>query len=254
MTRKLYLWIRPVLITLFFCGSSYVMAQYSAQSVFGVRAGMFMSQISGVDKLLVSEDYYSGYSFTNDYVLSPRAELFFTYRITNVPIAIEASAGYMQNASTITYIDVKDFTYSLDMAYHSVVIGGAVKGYIFRGLNIGAGLKFGLVVTDDKLDYTSNAAELSWGGIQPPSDEETCRELREVIKARNLVEFVPRIGYDFAIGLSVEANMCIGLNDCIETLANRYDLAETSNKSMAFGLSVGYAISIGEKADWRYKR
>ena len=44
-------------------------AQYKSDATVGVRAGAGLSKVTEIPKMLVSEGYYSGYSFTDDFVL-----------------------------------------------------------------------------------------------------------------------------------------------------------------------------------------
>ena len=71
--------IRCSLLVLFTISCLTLSAQESAFNA-GVRLGGGYSVNSHVDKILVSENYYSNYSFDNKGQFVPSAELFFLYR------------------------------------------------------------------------------------------------------------------------------------------------------------------------------
>lgn len=70
------MYIRSHLLILFFAFSLSLSAQESAFNA-GVRLGGGYSVNNHVDKILVSENYYSNYSFDNKGQFVPSAELFF---------------------------------------------------------------------------------------------------------------------------------------------------------------------------------
>ena len=67
------------LLILFIVSSLSLSAQEGAFNA-GVRLGGGYSVNNHVDKILVSENYYSNYSFDNKGQFVPSAELFFLYR------------------------------------------------------------------------------------------------------------------------------------------------------------------------------
>ena len=73
------MYIRSHLLILFLVSSLSLSAQESAFNT-GARLGGGYSVNNHVDKILVSEDYYSNYSFDNKGQFVPSAELFLLYR------------------------------------------------------------------------------------------------------------------------------------------------------------------------------
>ena len=69
-------------------------AQYKSDATFGVKAGVSLSKISELPKMLVSEGYYSGYSFTEDFRPSFSASIFLSYKIPQSPIGLEGRISY----------------------------------------------------------------------------------------------------------------------------------------------------------------
>jgi hypothetical protein len=236
--------------------SANLSAQYQDNLMFGIKAGASRSSISNLPTILVSEHYYVGYQFTEEPVFAPLADLFINYRINESRMAMEGRLGYFQQAASITYSDIEEFTYTCKFQYHYLGLGAGLKTYITKGFNAGVGMRFGFILQPDNLTYASNAHQFNWGtDNQPPSDEETQQELRDVIKAVNSTGVVFHLGYEFPMGLSLDLSYLAGLNDTMETLVNRHNFVDSKNKATAIQLTAGWAISVDKsKKDKRYRR
>ena len=79
------MYIRSHLLILFFAFCLSLSAQESAFNA-GVRLGGGYSVNNHVDKILVSENYYSNYSFDNKGQFVPSAELFFSLSAAGEPL------------------------------------------------------------------------------------------------------------------------------------------------------------------------
>ncbi len=231
-------------------------AQYSSNLMFGIKAGVASSLISELSPIFVSEDYYSGYSFEENKLIKPTALLFMNYRIDPSPIALEGQVSYYQQATDLIYSDIKDFTYTAKFQYHYLGVGAYIKTNVVKGFNVGVGLRMGINLSPENLTYTSNASEISWGDNDvPPSDSETQLELRSVVKGLNSTDLGFIASYEFGRGLSVDISYYKGLNDMVETLVNRHDFINPTNKASSFQLTVGYAIMMDKnKNDKRTRR
>ena len=95
-TRRVLIF--PIILSL---AGGEIAAQYKSNSNFGVKAGVCLSKISGIGDMLVSESFYSGYSFTDDFRPSVSANIFFSYQVPRTPIGLEARISYMQRALLI---------------------------------------------------------------------------------------------------------------------------------------------------------
>lgn len=218
-------------------------AQYSSNLMFGIKAGATSSSITKLAPILVSEDYYTNYSFQENSFIKPAALLFMNYRIDPSPIALEGQLGYYQQATDLVYNDIKDFTYTTKFQYHFLGVGAYIKTNIIKGFNVGVGLRMGINLSPENLAYTSNASEISWGEkAPPPPDDETQLEMRSVIKGLNSTDFGITGSYEFKMGLSIDISYYHGLNDMVETLVNRHNFINPQNLASSFQLTVGYAI------------
>lgn len=97
-------------------------------------------------------------------------------------------------------------------------------------------------MTSDIFSYSSNSSEIDWGDSYVPSDEETAEEFSEAFSENGSVYLPLALGYEFPLGLNVEAFYRKGLNDVITTRSNRHDFGDTDNRINSFGLLVGWGF------------
>ena len=145
------------------------------------------------------------------------------------------------NART-TYSDTENFTYTVDAKFQTIGASAHVKGYVFKGLYLSAGIGYGWNLTKNILSYSSNSSEMDWGDFHVPTDEETADEFAEAFSGNVLVYLPLALGYEFPKGLNVEAIYHRGLNDVMTTHTNRHDFGEADNRINSFGLLVGWGF------------
>lgn len=252
-----FLSIRRLLLVAIFIGIGVpLLAQYGSNPMFGLKIGVGRSQITKLSTILVSEDYYTGYSFSDEAMIGPVALLFVNYRINSSRIGLEGQISYFSQSTNFKYSDVKDFNYETLFQYHYLGFGGYIKTYLVGGFNIGVGLRTGINLSPDNLSYSSNSDEFVWSeSSAPPSDEETQTELQSVIKGLNVTEVALVACYEFKNGLSIDFCYFKGLNDVVETLVNRYNFTDPRNSTTCMQFTVGYAIGVdSSKKDKRRRR
>ena len=108
---------------------------------------------------------------------------------------------------------------------------------MYKGLYLSAGIGYGWNLTSDIFSYSSNYSEIDWGDSYVPSDEETAEEFSEAFNGNGSVYLPLALGYEFPLGLNMEAFYRKGLNDVITTHTNRHDFGEADNRINSFGLS-----------------
>lgn len=219
-------------------------AQYKSDAIVGVRAGAGLSKVAEIPKMLVSEGYYSGYSFTDDFRPSITANIYLSYKIPQSPIGIEGRIVYDAMNARTTYSDIENFTYTVDVKFQTIGASAHIKGYAYKGLYLSAGIGYGWNLTSDIFSYSSNSSEIDWGDSYVPSDEETAEEFSEAFSGNGSVYLPLALGYEFPLGLNVEAFYRKGLNDVIATRTNRHDFGDTDNRINSFGLLVGWGFSM----------
>lgn len=242
-----------LLSSLFVLSSPAAAAQYKSDAMFGVRAGAQASKMTGVPGMLVSEGFYSGYEFTEEYSACPSACVFLSYAIHGTPVGLEARLNYDMLKARTTYDDVEGLTYTTEATFHTIGASAHIKAHPHKGLYLSAGIGCGWNLTPGNFSYSSNSADMDWGDAEVPTDEETAAELSEAFCGNGVVYLPLAIGYESRLGLSVEALWRVGLNDAVTTRPNRHDFGETENRVTTLGLLVGYAIPM-DTPDRRRRR
>lgn len=217
-------------------------AQYKSDAMYGIKAGMSLCKMTGIPNMLVSEGYYSGYSFSDDYRPSISTSIFLSYQIPQSPIGIEGQVSYDAINTRTTYNDVEKFTYTVDGRIQTVGASAHVKGYAYKGLFLSAGIGYGWNLTSGIFSYSSNSSEIDWGESHVPTDEETTDEFTEAFGGNGLVYLPLSIGYELPLGLTIEAFYRRGLNNVVSTRTNRHDFGENDNRINSFGLLIGRGL------------
>ena len=97
------------------CG--HLSAQDSAFKL-GIRLGGGMSVTTGLDRILVPEDYYSNYSFKDKWQITPTVGVFAQYHVDGSIIGVEGGFSYWQKASQLVYNDNKELNYKVTPRYN----------------------------------------------------------------------------------------------------------------------------------------
>lgn len=222
------------------CGNVY--SQYDNTLMFGLKAGVAWSSIPKLSEILVSEDYYSNYEFTEQAKISPAASFFFTYRNPDNWVGMELNVDYYQLASSIEYSDINTLDYTVKFQYHYLGIGGYLKVYPYQGVFVAPGVRVGFNLSPENITYTSNQEELTH--LHYESASSTQASLREKIKGSVDFALGGSVGYEFPNGLSVQASYHYSLLDMIRTEYNVYNWIDTPNRGHSVQFMVGYAIGV----------
>lgn len=132
-------------------------AQYKSDATYGAKTGVSLSKLTEISKMLVSEGYYSGYSFTEEFKPSVSADIFLSYKIPQSIVGIEARIEYNTINTNTSYSDIQKFTYTIDTKFQTIGASAHVKGYAYKGLYLAAGIGFGWNLTQNSFSYSSNS-------------------------------------------------------------------------------------------------
>lgn len=221
-------------------------AQESAFNA-GIRLGGGYSVNSGVDKILVSEDYYSNYSFNNKGQFVPGAELFFLYRQAGSLWGVEAGIVYYNKTARVGYEDKNELNYTLSARYHHLGLAAYFNLYPFKArnsLHISLGGRIGANLSPNGLTYTGNQEDTKFSALGYPSVKETERLLKDKLKGRPDAALGGGIGYDFPFGMTLDLRYHYSLTNSIKTETNTYNWVEHDNRNQQIELTVGYMINI----------
>jgi len=210
-----------------------------SQWYFGMCAGANYNQFTGLQEMIVSEDYYTGYSLDSKYRFGFTGGVFFNYRVHRL-FGIQPEILYSMQPGRLQYSDINDFKYDLDFKYNYLNVGVSLKLYPWRHLFLSVSPQVGFPLTPNKLQYISNGEDM-YG-----PDMETQQLMSNVIKGSTCVSIGFGLGYQFLNKIYIDARYCLGINDMIETLPNSYRFAEVRNTINSVQFTIGYAFSISK--------
>lgn len=138
----------------------------------GIRLGGGYSINNHIDRILVSENYYSNYSFDNKGLFVPSAELFFLYREPGSLCGVEAGIAYYNKTARVRYEDRNELNYTLSTRYHHLGLAAYLNLYPFRG---------------------RNSLHVSLGGRIGPTSLPTISPIREIRKTKSFQRWAIRV-------------------------------------------------------------
>lgn len=224
---------------MFIISSLITNAQKSREETYlqaGIKAGAGYSQITDLSKMLVSESYYTGYTFTNSSELSFTGGLYINYKFNESISAFYSELSYSQLGNKLHYSDINDLEYDFVVKYNYVNLDFWYKAYFLPGLSVGIGPRVGFNLTPGGLYYTSNGEDLYGPDIRIQ------QQMRDVLKGRTNFALGVSLGYELAIGLSIDARYYFGISDVIETEVNNFHFIENKNAGRILQVTIGYAI------------
>lgn len=243
MQKRTFL-VLGLLLSLFTGG---VRAQYASTNMVGIKAGAAVTKMKSLSSILVSEDYYSNYTFTDHLKCSPTAALFYSYHDNDKLFGGQFELLYYQQHTSTEYEDINTLNYTADFKYHYVGAGGYVKVYPYQGLFIAPGARFGFCLSPDNVTYESNQEDAVFDKFDYPTNELTQNIMQDKLKGKFDLGVGLQIGWEFTNNLSVQAAYHYSVLDLVETQYNSYNWVEQDNNAHSFQLTVGYALGIDRK-------
>lgn len=203
---------------------------------FGIKVGTAYSKITDLSKVLVSESYYTGYTFDNKNMLNFTASIFLNYKFKETISAIYTEFSFTRLGNRLHYSDIDSLYYNFDVKYEYINWEFWYKAYLFKGLHLGIGTCFGFNLTPGALYYTSNG-EKRYG-----PDIRIQQQMRDVLKGRTNLAVGIGVGYEFGNRITIDARFYYGLSDVMETEVNNFHFIENKNSSRAAQITIGYII------------
>jgi len=202
----------------------------------GIKAGAGYSQITDLSKMLVSESYYTGYTFSDYGKYSFTGGLYINYKFKESISAFYAEFSYSQLGSRLHYSDINELEYDFEIKYNYLNLDFWYKAYFLPGLHAGVGPRVGFNLTPGGLYYTSNGEDIYGPDIRIQ------QQMRDVLKGRTSFALGIGLGYELANGISIDARYYFGISDLIETEVNSFHFIENNNAGRVLQITVGYAI------------
>ena len=203
---------------------------------FGFKAGAVNTNISDLSKVLVSESYYTGYTFENSNEWGFTGGVYLNYIFKESISALYSELSYSRLGNKLHYSDINDLNYDFIIKYDYINLDLWYKAYIFKGMHLGTGPRIGFNLTPGALYYSSNGEDLFGPDIRIQ------QQIRDVLKGRNNICLGVSAGYEFTFGLSIDARFYYGISDVMETEVNNFNFIENNNASQVIQITLGYAI------------
>lgn len=202
----------------------------------GIKAGAGFTKITDLSKVLVSESYYTGYTFENSGLWGFTGGIYINYKLGESISAIYSEISYAQVGNKLHYSDIDGLIYDFILKYNYLNLELWYKVYLLQGLSVGLGPRIGFNLTPGDLFYTSNG-ELLYG-----PDIRIQQQMRDVLKGRTNFSLGVSLGYEFSNGISIDARFYYGVSDVMETEVNNFHFIENTNASRVLQITLGYAI------------
>ena len=193
----------------------------------GLRLGGGISSNSNVDRILVSEDYYSNYSLRKRVLFVPCAELFFLYKPQGNLWGVEAGIVYYNRTARVRYDDRDELNYTLSARYHHLGVAAYFNLYPFKERNtwhVSLGGRLGANLSPENLSYEGN------------QEDKKFEKWKYALGGG--------VGYDFHRGICIDLRFHYSLGSTIKTETNTFNWVECANHNWQAELTVAYVIDI----------
>ena len=232
-----------ILVTLLFVNAN-LFAQETPLKL-GVRLGCGMSINTGMDKILVPEDYYSNYSFKDKWQFTPTVGVFAQYHVDGSIIGVEGGFSYWQKASQLVYNDNKELNYKVTPRYNYIGVSALLKIYPWRrGFNIALGGRAGANLNGKGISYKSNQEDEKFAKYKFATVSETERLMKEKLTGQPDIAVGGGFGYEIGKHWNIDLRYFLGLNSTIKTERNDYNWAEHSTHGQNIELSISYLFKL----------
>jgi hypothetical protein len=233
--------LKKFAVSLFFCSLAILI---NAQPLkkddknldFGIKFGTVYTKISDISQTLVSESYYTGYSFKNDFTLGFTGSIYINYKLEESISAIYSEISYCRLGNKVHYSDINNLNYDFTSKYDYINWELFYKAYVFKGLHLDIGGRLGFNLTPSNIFYTSNGEDRFGPDIRIQ------QQMRDVLKGRANFSAAVGIGYEFDFGLNFDLRYYNGFSDVMETEVNNYHFIENKNMSRSFQFTMGYTL------------
>ena len=202
----------------------------------GVRAGANHVSMTNLKQTFCTDDNQPLYELSEKRHITPTVSIVAQYRFPISLVAVEGNISYCQTRSEIEKKTTRN-TETYDIKLNHIMLSAGAKVYPVKGAfakaTIGAGpcLNSSTCVRYDATGVT-NAAKM-----------QVEEHISQTVKGRTLVRADLALGYDFPMGLTVEAFYGKCLVDLLEVGINGYGFSEQRNDSQYIGMGVGWLIT-----------
>ena len=211
---------------------------------YGIFAGGMYSKITNIEKVLIPDNMYAGYTIKEPYKFGYGAGAFLNWYYPEVRISFQPELYYSYQTGQLEYTDTNGLNYTLKFPYHSLNVGFMVKFYFTEGFYAGMGPYFNFNLDKDALEYRSNGSEMSRrSGVYFEPDAVVQNVLKQSLEGKDYFHLGMGVGYEFDNKLNIGIRYHLGLSDALETQQNGHRYREQNNMANAFFLNIGYRFT-----------
>lgn len=211
-------------------------SQYNEKVTYGIKVSALHSSISNLPEMIIGRDNsFAYYSIDSKGYYGLEAGFFLNYKVPDSRVAIQPEILYRNSGENVDYSNNSGKEYKLQLKYSYLQIGAFYKIYPIKGANLGVGAFYGLNLTPNNLDYTSNEANGKY-------DIENRQFFRDGISGRNDLSVSFILGYELEKSIHFDARYYFGVSDVIESRDASFKFIENTNRSNLFALSIGYSF------------
>lgn len=234
----------PLLVTMLLLQITTAQAQESAIKL-GVRLGVGISMSPKMGDILVPEDYYSNYSFKDNWQVIPSLAILMQYHRPVDVLGVEGGLAFWQRSGKLTYDDNQSLHYTVTPRYSHLGLFAMLKAYPWKkGLNLSVGGRIGAVLNERGVSYASNQEEERFSQYGYPSVGETERLMREKLSGRMDISVGGGVGYEIGSHWSVDFRYFYGLQSTVKTETNDFGWAEKNVHSHNLELTASYLFNL----------
>lgn len=231
------------LFSLFMLSALNLSAQESALKL-GIRLGGGVSVNNGTGKILVPEDYYSNYKFSEKMQGIPSGGVYAHWHKTGSLFGADGGIVYYQKAAKLSYSDNMELNYDVRTRYSHLGVEGMLRCYPWRkGFSISAGGRIAAILNPKGLKYDSNQEDEKFASYGYGTSAETERIMRDKLTGRPDVAVGGGFGYELPHWL-FDARYFYGLTSGLKTEANDFNWVDNSVHSHNIEISVSYLFNL----------
>ncbi len=203
---------------------------------YGLRVGANYASVANLKHTFCSDEKWPAFDLKETRFVTPTVAATVQYRFPMSQVAVDAGIAYSQTRNRIEKNTMRN-SEIYDLKMHYAIFNVGAKVYPINGsfakVSIGVGpcLNGTTCVNYDGTGMT-NAARM-----------QIKERLNQSVKGRTLATASLTLGYDFPMGLSLEAYYAKGLTDLVEVSVNNFGFNEERNDSQYVGVGIGWLIA-----------
>lgn len=225
-----------VLITM--CAANIIVSAQSHDGVFttGLRIGANHVAIANLKQTFCADDNQPLYELSEKRHITPTVSIVAQYRFPISLVAVEGNISYCQTRNEIEKTTTHN-TETYDIKLNHIMLSAGAKVYPVKGAFAKATIGAGPCLN------SSTCVKYDATGVTNAAKMQVEEHISQTVKGRTLVRADLALGYDFPMGLTVEAFYGKCLVDLLEVGINGYGFSEQRNDSQYIGMGVGWQIT-----------